>query len=282
MAQADTIVPGGVQGLDRYAYVNNSPLNYVDSSGHFGQCHDGQSGYQCRMTQTKTWQVASKGKNKPTYAESFRGLCEEFDAEGDCIHSIEWGLITGSNPQENVELIALIYGIHLSPNDYWNFQERLFAPGANPLGWTPRDWTFSGDNEVFNKNGNKLFDDAAVYISGDAFKRCRYNLDCIGGIMAHEAMHSQFEYVIENSPNFHGWHTIENINRLTLLEEIFIDQSVLRSGVFPLDSLIRNRLYLGFNMGECIESYSQMCGYPQTILQSYYGVPLNPNVVFGG
>ena len=33
-AQADTIVPGGSQGLDRYAYVNNSPLNYVDPSGH--------------------------------------------------------------------------------------------------------------------------------------------------------------------------------------------------------------------------------------------------------
>jgi RHS repeat-associated protein len=34
-AQADSIVPGGVQGLDRYAYVNNSPVNYVDPSGHF-------------------------------------------------------------------------------------------------------------------------------------------------------------------------------------------------------------------------------------------------------
>lgn len=31
---ADTIIPGGVQGLDRYAYVNNSPINYVDPSGH--------------------------------------------------------------------------------------------------------------------------------------------------------------------------------------------------------------------------------------------------------
>jgi hypothetical protein len=27
-------VPGGVQGLDRYAYVNNSPLVYTDPSGH--------------------------------------------------------------------------------------------------------------------------------------------------------------------------------------------------------------------------------------------------------
>jgi len=35
-AQADSIVPGGVQGWDRYAYVNNSPINYTDPSGHMG------------------------------------------------------------------------------------------------------------------------------------------------------------------------------------------------------------------------------------------------------
>ena len=33
-AQADSIVPGGVQGLDRYAYVNNNPLRYNDPTGH--------------------------------------------------------------------------------------------------------------------------------------------------------------------------------------------------------------------------------------------------------
>ena len=33
-AQADSIIPPGAQGLDRYAYVNNSPLNYTDPSGH--------------------------------------------------------------------------------------------------------------------------------------------------------------------------------------------------------------------------------------------------------
>jgi uncharacterized protein RhaS with RHS repeats len=31
---ADSIVPGGVQGLDRYAYVGNNPVRYVDPSGH--------------------------------------------------------------------------------------------------------------------------------------------------------------------------------------------------------------------------------------------------------
>jgi len=33
-AQADSIIPGGAQGLDRYAYVNNSPVNFTDPSGH--------------------------------------------------------------------------------------------------------------------------------------------------------------------------------------------------------------------------------------------------------
>ena len=33
-AQADTVIPGGAQGYDRYAYANNTPLNYTDPSGH--------------------------------------------------------------------------------------------------------------------------------------------------------------------------------------------------------------------------------------------------------
>ena len=44
-AQADTIIPPGVQGLDRYAYVNNSPLVYTDPSGHNWQC--GPDGIFC-------------------------------------------------------------------------------------------------------------------------------------------------------------------------------------------------------------------------------------------
>jgi RHS repeat-associated protein len=33
-AQADTVVPGGVQGYDRYAYTNNNPVNGTDPSGY--------------------------------------------------------------------------------------------------------------------------------------------------------------------------------------------------------------------------------------------------------
>ena len=39
-AQADTIVPGGVQGYDRYAYVNNLPVRYNDPSGHANECSE--------------------------------------------------------------------------------------------------------------------------------------------------------------------------------------------------------------------------------------------------
>ena len=35
---ADSIVPGGVQGYDRYAYANNDPVKYIDPSGHM--CSD--------------------------------------------------------------------------------------------------------------------------------------------------------------------------------------------------------------------------------------------------
>ncbi len=35
-AQADTVIPNNTQGLDRFAYVFNNPLAYVDPSGHCG------------------------------------------------------------------------------------------------------------------------------------------------------------------------------------------------------------------------------------------------------
>lgn len=45
-AQADSIIPSGVQGLDRYAYTRNNPMKYIDASGHqeacayLGECPD--------------------------------------------------------------------------------------------------------------------------------------------------------------------------------------------------------------------------------------------------
>jgi RHS repeat-associated protein len=51
-AQADSIVPGGVQGLDRYSYVFNSPVRYPDPSG-YKACENITNG-KCEVD--KTWQ----------------------------------------------------------------------------------------------------------------------------------------------------------------------------------------------------------------------------------
>jgi RHS repeat-associated protein len=45
-AQADSIIPGGVQGLDRYAYANNDPVNFIDPSGHRA-CDDTDANGSC-------------------------------------------------------------------------------------------------------------------------------------------------------------------------------------------------------------------------------------------
>ena len=45
--QADTIVPPGVQGLDRYAFVVNNPLKYSDPTGHMQECAKDDEGGGC-------------------------------------------------------------------------------------------------------------------------------------------------------------------------------------------------------------------------------------------
>ena len=38
--QADTVIAAGVQGMDRYAYTGNNPINFTDPSGHERVCTD--------------------------------------------------------------------------------------------------------------------------------------------------------------------------------------------------------------------------------------------------
>ena len=52
-AQADSIVPAGVQGPDRYAYANNNPVNYTDPTGHFGKHNDDKSDYWNNRTKRR-------------------------------------------------------------------------------------------------------------------------------------------------------------------------------------------------------------------------------------
>ncbi len=76
--QPDTVVPSGVQRLDRYAYTANSPLRYSDPSGHDacdeeGNCYNAQSWYRAqyakRLSAGDTWKMMIWGKFGISMAE---------------------------------------------------------------------------------------------------------------------------------------------------------------------------------------------------------------------
>ena len=74
-AQADSIVPGGVQGLDRYSYTANNPVNYVDPSGHsWTDCH-GSSNYRCQIHQKKVGEAFEQWEEQ-AYGEQLQQLLD--------------------------------------------------------------------------------------------------------------------------------------------------------------------------------------------------------------
>jgi len=74
-AQADTIVPGGSQGLDRYAYVNNAPVKYTDPSGHVTcQGKNWDDGPQCKNNPSSHWEKNIEiDRQDWLFARAFRG-----------------------------------------------------------------------------------------------------------------------------------------------------------------------------------------------------------------
>jgi len=63
-AQADSIIPSGVQGPDRYAYVRNSPIKYNDPSGNKPTCEKGENCKQeqrfFKLTEKRFWKALIK------------------------------------------------------------------------------------------------------------------------------------------------------------------------------------------------------------------------------
>jgi RHS repeat-associated protein len=80
-AQADTIIPAGMHGLDRYAYVNNAPLNFIDPTGHdawwcqtalcqFNVSAQGAHGNQVIDGALKSFNIKTNGLNKQQKIEA--------------------------------------------------------------------------------------------------------------------------------------------------------------------------------------------------------------------
>jgi hypothetical protein len=96
---ADTIIPPGLQGLDRYAYVNNAPVMYVDPSGHCSVNKGSFDGaYDCTakdinsatMKQRQGWfagLISTTGR--PEWFSNIMGILDAF-VEGELGESDSW------------------------------------------------------------------------------------------------------------------------------------------------------------------------------------------------
>jgi RHS repeat-associated protein len=75
--QADTMIPPGPQGQDRYAYVNNSPIRYVDPSGHMPS--DGCRGDSGGCTLSQSQKDRDAQDDAMADAERDKARCEAGD-----------------------------------------------------------------------------------------------------------------------------------------------------------------------------------------------------------
>jgi RHS repeat-associated protein len=77
-AQADSIVPPGVQGYDRYAYGLNNPSRYTDPTGHESVCGQANSDPEC----------GNLGHSPLSHPKPQKPEQEKEDCKGlECIHS---------------------------------------------------------------------------------------------------------------------------------------------------------------------------------------------------
>jgi len=235
-AQADTIVPGGVQGLDRYAYVNNAPINYTDPTGH--RCAGGGD-------------------------ENIWGYCELPTPDK---------VKTFQNAYLNA--VARKYGIKLAPGDKWEYIEFVgVEPGAsNVRGWTP----YRPQQPYFDSDENlKYADDSSVVATEDAFDSCGNSMDCLAGILAHEATHSWIEMKIESA----GVPEYDRVSNFTPAEEMLASLVAMEVG----DPMQIQSNYLGENTFSCQQLTNTPCANPLEMLESYYGIDLSDiyDLVFG-
>ncbi len=162
-AQADTVVPGGMQGLDRYAYVNNSPLNYVDPSGHFtvdaiksyisSQCaaeHDmGTIGYSsCYSQMLYSWQADGEWWNMLLAAKNgdvLFGTCSNY--LGNCSWTAtfeggEGGSLTGISVNVGTSSSGVTYLENMTLNDV--FKGNVVWGSRRYGDWTPSSVSWIG------------------------------------------------------------------------------------------------------------------------------------------
>jgi len=158
-AQADTLVPPGVQGLDRYGYVNNSPVNFTDPSGHDVQCSENGDCYEtcdydCAPQLTHSGDPIPESDKKRRYGgDEIKAIFEEFKS------TPEWWNDYGKSEFTIEEFLGLyflyesnIVGSKERVNDLAEILATITAQNLYVGGFTPAYCSVGGqcDNAVFN------------------------------------------------------------------------------------------------------------------------------------
>ncbi len=126
-ARADTIVPAGVQGYDRYAYVNNNPVKYTDPSGHAAwNDNEGNNRNRCDLD---CW----RDKNQD---ESEQDSCTYHLCSDTNLYELGWdnfsqAQLIWSNPNATYSQRYLA-GIYMN---YWGGAHVVGAVGSVLLAW---------------------------------------------------------------------------------------------------------------------------------------------------
>ncbi len=179
-AQADTIVPKGVQGYDRYAYANNSPLNYIDPSGRDGECPPFLAGIcewfksaLSRWEEAKSLQCSMMLTGCPSYPTSPMDAVKK-TAESYAASS--WGGMTTEQLQQLdqtldiVQRVAAISNLLRSSTDRADFSNIEGADPSQIDQMVPLDWSVEHD-PFYDQDGN--FIDQWVYTSPNGQEQLR-------------------------------------------------------------------------------------------------------------
>ncbi len=199
--------------------------------------------------------------------------CNDVDERGNCIPE---------DPQALLKYIARRKGIHIAPGDHWQFEDFLsHEPGGDSVwGYTPRNPDLYPYDEkyYFDRNGNIHFvDDSAVYITSATFRGCKYDFDCIGMIMAHEAGHSWIESIVEGgtpkSPQ-----TVVDRGVEAAGEEGFVNSALMLSPQIP-DSLKDSELVPRIDAADADMEF-WIKGDSSSVLEYFYRIDLTPSDLF--
>ncbi len=162
--QADSIVPGGVQGLDRYAYSYNNPVKYTDPSGHCPWCIAALVGAVVGAAVNAGIQVGEGILQGQSFGEAVSNI----DVKEVIVYAVA-GAVTGAtfgaiNPVITSALIPELAGVGTTASGAIAGTLGGQAAAITDAGWNQGENIING-NPI---NGNQFLDDAQDAGLGDA------------------------------------------------------------------------------------------------------------------